>query len=158
MRAALSSSPYPRPEPMHQRGRSVLRSQERTRSSRLWTFSNASERSKDGLGVSERAIEIYEHSLLFDGLSNELKTSFNSKEPFDEVKVRLTRDGPNMLTPPKKKVHSERYVLVVNHLFASQHDFQFLDQLFTMFKILLMVAGVRRCPRICPTGNWFSRE
>ena len=53
-RAPLSSTPYPCPEPMHQRGQSVLRSQERICSSRLWTFSNASERSKDGLGKGYR--------------------------------------------------------------------------------------------------------
>ena len=65
---------------------------------------------KDQKTDSERAIEIYEHSLPFEGLSNELKTSFNLKEPghsfgltSDEAKVRRSRDGPNMISPPKKK-------------------------------------------------------
>jgi sodium/potassium-transporting ATPase subunit alpha len=79
------------------------------------------------------SIDIYEHNLPFDGLTSELKTSFNLKDPghsfgltSDEAKVRLTRDGPNMLTPPKKKSALRK----------------FLDRLFTMFNILLMVAGV----------------
>lgn len=65
---------------------------------------------KDQKTENETHIDIYEHSLPFDGLSDQLKTDFDLKDPghsfgltSDEAKVRLARDGPNMLTPPKKK-------------------------------------------------------
>jgi sodium/potassium-transporting ATPase subunit alpha len=65
---------------------------------------------KDPKADKETNIDIHEHNLSFDGLTNELKTNFDLKDPghsfgltSDEAKVRLARDGPNMLTPPKKK-------------------------------------------------------
>lgn len=55
-------------------------------------------------------VDIHEHQLSFDALGDELKTDFNLKDPghsfgltADEAKARLLRDGPNILTPPKKK-------------------------------------------------------
>lgn len=77
--------------------------------------------------ANETRIDIYEHNLAFDGLTDELKTSFDLKDPghsfgltSDEAKVRLARDGPNMLTPPKKKSAFRKVCAVVNHSFASQ--------------------------------------
>jgi sodium/potassium-transporting ATPase subunit alpha len=78
-------------------------------------------------------IDIYEHSLPIQGLSDLLKTNFDLKDPAhsfgltsDEAKARLERDGPNMLTPPKKKSALRK----------------FIDRLLTLFNVLLMVAGV----------------
>lgn len=66
--------------------------------------------SKDQKTEKETQIDIFEHNLPFDGLSDTLKTNFDLKDPghsfgltSDEAKARLERDGPNMLTPPKKK-------------------------------------------------------
>jgi len=88
---------------------------------------------KDQKNEKGTNIDIHEHSLSFDGLTSELKTNFDLKDPghsfgltSDEAKDRLARDGPNMLTPPKKKSALRK----------------FLDRLLTMFNILLMVAGV----------------
>lgn len=54
--------------------------------------------------------DVVEHKLNFKDLADELKTSFDTKEPASslglteaEVKIRLARDGRNELTPPKKK-------------------------------------------------------
>ena len=65
---------------------------------------------KDPKTDKEAHVDIHEHSLSFDGLTNELKTNFDLKDPghsfgltSDDAKERLARDGPNMLTPPKKK-------------------------------------------------------
>jgi len=65
---------------------------------------------KDQKTENETQVDIYEHKLPFDGLSDELKTNFDLKDPghsfgltSDEAKARLERDGPNLLTPPKKK-------------------------------------------------------
>ena len=65
---------------------------------------------KDQKTEKEAHIDINEHSLPFDGLTDSLKTNFDLKDPghsfgltSDDAKDRLARDGPNMLTPPKKK-------------------------------------------------------
>ena len=65
---------------------------------------------KDQKTEKESHIDIHEHNLPFDGLTDALKTNFDLKDPghsfgltSDEAKDRLARDGPNMLTPPKKK-------------------------------------------------------
>ncbi|KAF9036806.1 aminophospholipid-transporting P-type ATPase [Panaeolus papilionaceus] len=80
-----------------------------------------------------RQVDIHEHSLSLEGLLAELKTEFNVNDPVhsfglstDEAKARLATNGPNVLTPPKKKSAIRK----------------FLDRLLTMFNILLMVAGV----------------
>ncbi|PPQ63350.1 hypothetical protein CVT24_006723 [Panaeolus cyanescens] len=80
-----------------------------------------------------RQVDIHEHTLSFENLLSELKTDFNTKDPAHsfglstaEAKIRLATNGPNVLTPPKKKSAIRK----------------FLDRLFTMFNILLMVAGV----------------
>ncbi|KAF9557188.1 aminophospholipid-transporting P-type ATPase [Agrocybe pediades] len=78
-------------------------------------------------------VDIHEHQLNFERLQDELKTAFDTKDPgqsfgltSDEAKARLKKDGPNVLTPPKKKSAFRK----------------FLERLFTMFNILLMIAGV----------------
>ena len=55
-------------------------------------------------------VDICEHKLAFADLQAELGTTFDAKDPSispglssEEAKARLTRDGPNILTPPKKK-------------------------------------------------------
>ena len=55
-------------------------------------------------------VDIHEHKLAFAELEGELDTSFDPKDPglssglsTDEAKARLSRYGPNILTPPKKK-------------------------------------------------------
>lgn len=62
-----------------------------------------------GANVAATA-DITEHHLDFEALGDELKTHFDTKEPdhshgltSDEAKLRLQRDGANVLTPPKKK-------------------------------------------------------
>ncbi|KAF8188333.1 aminophospholipid-transporting P-type ATPase [Pholiota molesta] len=79
------------------------------------------------------AADITEHQLGFDALGDELKTHFDTKEPdhshgltSDEAKLRLQRDGANVLTPPKKKSALRK----------------FLERLLTMFNILLICAGI----------------
>ena len=55
-------------------------------------------------------VDINEHKLSFKDLQAELDTAFDAKDPGlspgltnDDAKTRLSRDGPNILTPPKKK-------------------------------------------------------
>lgn len=55
-------------------------------------------------------VDITEHSLPIHEIEGFLHTSFNWADPAqsrgltaDEAEARLKRDGPNMLTPPKKK-------------------------------------------------------
>lgn len=63
----------------------------------------------------ETNLDIQEHKLPLDALADTYKTKFNSKDPSHSVgltatdaKTRLEQDGPNVLTPPKKKVLYER--------------------------------------------------
>ncbi|OJT06218.1 hypothetical protein TRAPUB_2899 [Trametes pubescens] len=56
------------------------------------------------------AVDLHEHKLTLTALEAELDTAFDPKDPTqspglsaDEAKARLARDGPNILTPPKKK-------------------------------------------------------
>lgn len=55
-------------------------------------------------------VDIQEHRLSLLELAKSLDTQFDTKDPVssaglssDEAKARLSRDGPNVLTPPKKK-------------------------------------------------------
>ncbi len=55
-------------------------------------------------------VDLNEHMLSFKDLQAELDTTFDAKDPGlspgltnDDAKTRLSRDGPNVLTPPKKK-------------------------------------------------------
>ncbi|KAI0648406.1 aminophospholipid-transporting P-type ATPase [Trametes meyenii] len=87
---------------------------------------------KDGKAELDN-VDIHEHQLAFDALQAELDTVFDPKDAgrssglsTDEAQARLSRDGPNVLTPPKKKSALRKY----------------WDCLMTMFNILLMIAGV----------------
>ncbi|KAI0792718.1 aminophospholipid-transporting P-type ATPase [Abortiporus biennis] len=78
-------------------------------------------------------VDIVEHKLTFQELPVVLETQFDTKEPSSsygltdaEAKARLARDGPNVLTPPKKKSALRKY----------------FDCLMTMFNILLIFAGI----------------
>ena len=55
-------------------------------------------------------VDIQEHRLPFTKLNTAFQTSINTNDPaqsfgldLEEVKIRLQRDGRNILTPPKKK-------------------------------------------------------
>lgn len=68
------------------------------------------EHPKEEKDQDDSKVDIHEHRLPFDALLDELKTSFDVQDPghslgliTDEAKARLQRDGPNVLTPPKKK-------------------------------------------------------
>ncbi|KAJ3541875.1 hypothetical protein NM688_g6031 [Phlebia brevispora] len=78
-------------------------------------------------------VDITEHRLSFQELDKALETSIDTKDPgasygltTDEAKARLARNGPNVLTPPKKKSALRKY----------------FDCLMTMFNILLIIAGI----------------
>lgn len=78
-------------------------------------------------------VDIQEHRLPFTKLNPVLQTSINTKEPAQslglssqEAKFRLQRDGRNILSPPKKKSTFRKFV----------------ERLFTMFNVLLIVAGI----------------
>ncbi|EJD00183.1 aminophospholipid-transporting P-type ATPase [Fomitiporia mediterranea MF3/22] len=79
------------------------------------------------------AAVIFEHKLTFDAVATELQTSLDAKEPAksfglteDEAGKRLLRDGKNVLTPQKRKSALRKY----------------LECLFTMFNILLIISGI----------------
>ncbi|KAJ7042076.1 aminophospholipid-transporting P-type ATPase [Mycena alexandri] len=81
----------------------------------------------------ETHVDIQEHRLPLSSLGETMITSINTKDPgasqgltVAEAAARLQRDGPNVLTPPKKRSPLRQYI----------------DRLLTMFNILLMVAGV----------------
>ncbi|KAG6816111.1 hypothetical protein H0H87_008568 [Tephrocybe sp. NHM501043] len=78
-------------------------------------------------------VDIQEHHLPFSKLEEVLRTSIDTKDASSsygltatEAQARLQRDGRNVLTPPHRKSAFRK----------------FLDRLFTMFNILLMIAGV----------------
>ncbi|KAI0692233.1 aminophospholipid-transporting P-type ATPase [Cytidiella melzeri] len=88
-------------------------------------------KASDSKGLDE--VDLTEHKLSFDELTKVLDTRFDTKDPglsfgltTEEAKARLARDGPNILTPPKKKSAWRKY----------------WDCLRTMFNILLIVAGI----------------
>lgn len=64
---------------------------------------------KDGSATLDSA-DMHEHKLSFKELQAALDTDFDAKDPglstglsSTEANSRLARDGPNILTPPKKK-------------------------------------------------------
>ncbi|KAK7037531.1 hypothetical protein VNI00_011023 [Paramarasmius palmivorus] len=78
-------------------------------------------------------VDIHEHTIPIDLLGEKLETSIDTKDPAQsygltaaEAKARLANNGPNVLTPPKKKSALRKY----------------FDRLMTMFNILLIVAGI----------------
>ncbi|KAI0696556.1 aminophospholipid-transporting P-type ATPase [Cerioporus squamosus] len=87
---------------------------------------------KEGDGKLD-SVDIHEHGLGFQELQTELDTTFDAKDPSsslglssEEAKARLSRNGPNILTPPKKKSALRKYY----------------DCLMSMFNILLIIAGI----------------
>ncbi|KAF7294583.1 Cation-ATPase-N domain-containing protein [Mycena indigotica] len=84
----------------------------------------------------ERAsVDISEHNIPLSELGEKLSTSINVKEPGtsqglspDEAASRLKRDGPNVLTPPKKR--------------SPLRQARYIDRLLTMFNVLLIIAGI----------------
>ncbi|KAI0035024.1 aminophospholipid-transporting P-type ATPase [Vararia minispora EC-137] len=84
-------------------------------------------------GAVDKDIDIVEHKLSLTELAVVLKTSFEAKHPgssygltVEDAAARLKADGPNMLTPPKKKSALQKYI----------------DCLLTMFNIILIIAGI----------------
>lgn len=78
-------------------------------------------------------VDITEHSLPIHEVESSLATSFNWADPAQsrgltsaEAEARLKRDGPNALTPPKKKSAFQKY----------------FDCLRSMFNIILIISGV----------------
>ncbi|KAF8579449.1 aminophospholipid-transporting P-type ATPase [Ramaria rubella] len=76
-------------------------------------------------------VDIEEHKLKFNDLEDALETNMVTKDPAEsrgldpeEAAARLSRDGRNVLTPPKKKSMFRKY----------------LDCLLTMFNILLSLV------------------
>ena len=70
-----------------------------------------------------KAADIHEHGLSFDTLAEELKTSFEPKEPGKsfgldetEAQARLERDGKNVLSPPNKKSALSKVGTLRSHL------------------------------------------
>lgn len=66
-------------------------------------------------------VDIQEHMLNMADLEKELDTSFDQKQPSASVgllpadaKTRLERDGPNVLTPPKKKSALRKVAFILN--------------------------------------------
>ncbi|KAJ7067761.1 aminophospholipid-transporting P-type ATPase [Mycena belliarum] len=84
-------------------------------------------------GEDHTHVDIKEHRLPLSDLGETMATSIDTKDPgasygltAAEAAARLQRDGPNILTPPKKRSAFRQYI----------------DRLMTMFNILLIVAGV----------------
>ncbi|KAJ7443357.1 E1-E2 ATPase-domain-containing protein [Mycena galericulata] len=83
--------------------------------------------------VTEANVDIIEHRVPLSNLADTMATSIDVKDPGSsyvltaaEAADRLKRDGPNILTPPKKCSPLRQYI----------------DRLLTMFNILLIVAGI----------------
>ncbi|KAJ7494483.1 aminophospholipid-transporting P-type ATPase [Mycena galericulata] len=83
--------------------------------------------------VTEANVDIIEHRVPLSNLADTMATSIDVKDPGSsygltaaEAADRLKRDGPNILTPPKKRSPLRQYI----------------DRLLTMFNILLIVAGI----------------
>lgn len=67
-------------------------------------------KSKKGESSDLDKVDIQEHRLAFPELAKALEASMDTKDPgssygltSEDAKARLARDGPNVLTPPKKK-------------------------------------------------------
>ncbi|KAJ3205629.1 hypothetical protein HDU67_008727 [Dinochytrium kinnereticum] len=94
----------------------------------------------------EKRVDIDEHLLSHDQLQAKLKTSFNPSRPMEsrglsdaEAASRLAADGPNILTPPKRKP----LILL------------YLECLSNVFNLLLIFCGVATYVLygIDPVGN-----
>ncbi|KAI8905442.1 hypothetical protein EDD86DRAFT_241269 [Gorgonomyces haynaldii] len=81
----------------------------------------------------EKSIDLTEHLLSIDELKEKCGTSFEITKPtnsdgltVEEAKQRLIRNGPNALTPPKKR----------------PAILQFLDALLGLFNLMLLISGI----------------
>ncbi|KAJ1546480.1 hypothetical protein HK405_007066, partial [Cladochytrium tenue] len=87
----------------------------------------------DKPGAVKKEIGMVEHMLNFEELKAKLSTTFNPDKPMEsggltqaEAEKRLAENGPNSLTPPKKR-----------------HPFlKFLDILCNLFNVMLIAAGI----------------
>ncbi|KAF5367657.1 hypothetical protein D9757_010968 [Collybiopsis confluens] len=77
--------------------------------------------------------DITEHNIPINELNEKLHTFIDVKDPgrssglsSEEAQKRLAENGPNVLTPPKKKSAFRKY----------------MDKLLTMFNLLLILAGI----------------
>ncbi|KAJ7915024.1 aminophospholipid-transporting P-type ATPase [Mycena leptocephala] len=87
--------------------------------------------------VDQAHVDIHEHRLPLSSLGDTMTTSIDPKNPeashglnLAEAAARLQRDGPNVLTPLKKRSPFR------------QASSAYIDRLLTMFNILLIIAGV----------------
>lgn len=98
-------------------------------------------------------VDINEHMLSFKDLQADLDTTFDAKDPglspgltSEDAKTRLTRDGPNVLTPPKKKSALRKVrgfqLQLLPECSRVTRRLQYYDCLMTMFNILLIIAGI----------------
>jgi sodium/potassium-transporting ATPase subunit alpha len=84
-------------------------------------YEHLEEKSKrGGQDAKLEHVDIIEHQLSFPALEKTLVTSFESKDAgsslgltAEEAKLRLARDGRNVLTPPKKKSALRMVYLVI---------------------------------------------
>jgi sodium/potassium-transporting ATPase subunit alpha len=84
-------------------------------------YEHLEEKSKrGGQDAKLEQVDIIEHQLSFAALEKTLVTSFESKNAggssglsAEEAKLRLARDGRNVLTPPKKKSALRKVYLVL---------------------------------------------
>lgn len=84
-------------------------------------------------GPKNKSVDVDEHLLTLDAVCERYHTEVNVDRPANSrglmeqtAAQRLLEDGPNILSPPKKK-----HPIIV-----------YLELLFTLFNILLMVAGI----------------
>jgi sodium/potassium-transporting ATPase subunit alpha len=73
--------------------------------------------------LEESNLDIHEHKLSLETLSDRFKISFNTKDPGRsigltpaEARTRLEQDGPNILTPPKKKSALRKVKIHISYL------------------------------------------
>lgn len=111
------------------------------------------EKSHDGDGNTVNQADIREHRHTAERLLKILDTDFDIKAPAssfgltsEEAAARLARNGPNVLTPPKKKSAFQKASEKKSNpcLTSSFHNIclQFIDCLRTLFNVLLIFAGI----------------
>jgi len=100
--------------------------------------------------------DIREHKYTIEQLQDAFKTDFDVKQPSssfgltgEEAAARLIRDGPNVLTPPKKKSAFQKVNPNIPFTLSSStrtdHSlflYQYIDCLRSLFNVLLILAGI----------------
>ncbi|CAH7688077.1 hypothetical protein PPACK8108_LOCUS22980 [Phakopsora pachyrhizi] len=91
------------------------------------------EAKKKAKELESQSADIIEHRSNVTQVAKSLGSSIDLAKPSisqgllpDEAQLRLTRDGPNQLTPPKKKSALRKY----------------FDSLLSLFNVLLILAGI----------------